>query len=154
MLPDPGHMESIEEPVIEARLIVPREYSAGVMELCQGIRGVPQRMEYIGQKLVVLEYELPLGEVILDFYDKLKSISQGYASFDYEIKDYRPSTIVKMDILINGEPVDALSIIVHRSNAEYRGRLLAEKLKELVPRQQYDVAIQAALGGKIIARET
>lgn len=153
-LPDPGHIETIEEPFIEARIIVPPDYIGGVMGLCQGKRGVQKRMEYIGDKRVVLEYELPLGEVILDFYDKLKSISQGYASFDYEIKDYRPSTIVKMDILINGEPVDALSIIVHRSNAEYRGRQLTEKLKELVPRQQYDVAIQAALGGKIVARET
>lgn len=153
-LPDPGHIEVIEEPFIEARIIVPPAYIGGIMTLCQTKRGVQKRMEYIGDKRVVLEYELPLGEVILDFYDKLKSISQGYASFDYEIKDYRPSNIVKMDILINGEPVDALSVIVHRQDAEYRGRLLAEKLKELVPRQQYDVAIQAALGGKIVARET
>lgn len=153
-LPDPGHIEVIEEPFIEARIIVPPAYIGGIMTLCQTKRGVQKRMEYIGDKRVVLEYELPLGEVILDFYDKLKSISQGYASFDYEIKDYRPSSIVKMDILINGEPVDALSVIVHRQDAEYRGRQLAEKLKELVPRQQYDVAIQAALGGKIVARET
>ena len=153
-LPDPGHIEMIEEPFIEARIIVPPAYIGGVMTLCQGKRGIQKRMEYIGDKRVMLEYELPLGEVILDFYDKLKSISQGYASFDYEIKDYRKSSIVKMDILINAEPVDALSVIVHRDQAEYRGRLLAEKLKELVPRQQYDVAIQAALGGKIIARET
>ena len=124
------------------------------MSLCQGKRGTQKRMEYIGDKRVVLEYELPLGEVILDFYDKLKSLSQGYASFDYEIRDYRTSNIVKMDILINGEPVDALSVIVHRENVEFRGRMLAEKLKELVPRQMFDVAIQAAIGGKILARET
>jgi GTP-binding protein LepA len=153
-LPDPGHIEMIEEPFIEARIIVPPPYIGGVMTLCQGKRGIQKRMEYIGDKRVVLEYELPLGEVIMDFYDKLKSVTQGYASFDYEITDYRPSNIVKMDILINGEPVDALSVIVHRQDAEYRGRLLTEKLKELVPRQQYDVAIQAALGGKIVARET
>ncbi len=153
-LPDPGSIELIEEPFINARVIVPPTYIGGVITLCQNKRGIQKRMEYIGDKRVMLEYELPLGEVILDFYDKLKSISQGYASFDYEICDYRQSNIVKMDILINTEPVDALSVIVHREQSEYRGRLLVDKLKELVPRQQYDVAIQAALGGKIIARET
>ena len=153
-LPDPGAIEFIEEPFINARIIVPPTYIGGVMTLCQNKRGMQKRMEYIGDRRVMLEYELPLGEVILDFYDKLKSISQGYASFDYEICDYRKSNIVKMDILINGDPVDALSVIVHRDQCEYRGRQLAEKLKELVPRQQYDVAIQAAIGGKIVARET
>src|SRR5690606_23805348 len=113
-LPDPGAIEFIEEPFIEARIIVPPTYIGPVMTLCQTKRGIQKRMEYIGEKRVVLEYELPLGEVILDFYDRLKSVSQGYASFDYEMRDYRKSNIVKMDILINGEPVDALSTIVHR----------------------------------------
>ena len=153
-LPDPTNIEFIEEPCIEARVIVPPAYIGGIMTLCQAKRGVQRKMDYIGDKRVVLEYDMPLGEVILDFYDKLKSISQGYASFDYEIRDYRQANIVKLDILINGEPVDALSNIVHRDSAEHRGRQLAEKLKELVPRQMYDVAIQAALGGKIVARET
>ena len=153
-LPDPGQIEEIQEPYIEARIIVPPAYVGAIMTLCMGKRGVQKKMDYIGDKRVSLEFDMPLGEIILDFYDKLKSVSQGYASFDYEIRDYRASDIVKMDILINGEPVDALSNIVHRSSVEHRGRQLAEKLKELVPRQQYDVAIQAAIGGKIIARET
>ena len=153
-LPDPGHIEYIEEPYIEARVIAPPQYVGPIMTLCQNKRGTQKRMEYIGDRRVMLEYELPLGEVIMDFYDKLKSISQGYASFDYEIRDYKKSNIVKMDILINGEPVDALSNIVHRDAVEHRGRQLTEKLKELVPRQMYDVAIQAAIGGKILARET
>jgi GTP-binding protein LepA len=153
-LPDPGHIDYIEEPYIAARIMVPPAYIGSIMTLCQNKRGTQKRMEYVGEKRVMLEYDLPLGEVILDFYDKLKSISQGYASFDYEITDYKKSNIVKMDILINGEPVDALSNIVHRDAVEHRGRQLAEKLKELVPRQMYDVAIQAAIGGKIIARET
>ncbi|MGI8907479.1 MAG: translation elongation factor 4 [Candidatus Sumerlaeaceae bacterium] len=153
-LPDPGHIDYIEEPYIEARVIAPPQYIGPIMTLCQNKRGTQKRMDYIGERRVMLEYDLPLGEVIMDFYDKLKSISQGYASFDYEIRDYKRSNIVKLDILINGEPVDALSNIVHRDAVEHRGRQLAEKLKELVPRQMYDVAIQAAIGGKIIARET
>ena len=153
-LPDPGTIDRIEEPYIEARIMAPPQYVGPIMTLCQNRRGTQKHMSYIGEKRVLLEYDLPLGEVILDFYDKLKSISQGYASFDYEIRDYRPTNMVKLDILINGEIVDALSNIVHRDNSYHRGRALVEKLKELVPRQMYDVAIQAAIGGKILARET
>ncbi len=153
-MPDPGHIDHIDEPYIEARIMVPPQYIGPIITLCQARRGVQKHMGYIGEKRVLLEYDLPLGEVILDFYDKLKSLSQGYASFDYEMRDYRPTDMVKLDILINGEVVDALSNLVHRDNAYHRGRGLAEKLKELVPRQMYDVAIQAAIGGKILARET
>ncbi|MBX7247369.1 MAG: translation elongation factor 4 [Candidatus Sumerlaeaceae bacterium] len=153
-LPDPGSIEMIEEPYIEARIIVPPTYIGPIMTLCQARRGVQKSMSYISENRVLLDYDLPLGEVILDFYDKLKSLSSGYASFDYELRDYRPADMVKLDILINGEIVDALSNIVHRDNSYYRGRQLTEKLKELVPRQMFDVAIQAAIGGKILARET
>ena len=153
-LPDPGHIERIEEPFIEARIIVPPQYIGPIMTLCQSRRGIQKSLNYINDRRVILDYELPLGEVILDFYDRLKSLSQGYASFDYEIRDYRPADMVKLDILINGELCDALSNIVHRDNAYHRGRQLTEKLKELVPRQMFDVAIQAAIGGKILARET
>ncbi|MCX7718281.1 MAG: translation elongation factor 4 [Candidatus Sumerlaeaceae bacterium] len=153
-LPDPGHIDKIEEPYIEARIIVPPQYIGPIMTLCQSRRGIQKHLHYISDKRVILDYEIPLGEVILDFYDRLKSLSQGYASFDYEIRDYRPADMVKLDILINGELCDALSSIVHRDNAYHRGRQLTEKLKELVPRQMFDVAIQAAIGGKILARET
>jgi GTP-binding protein LepA len=153
-LPDPGHIERIEEPFIEARIIVPPQYIGPIMTLCQSRRGIQKSLNYINDRRVILDYELPLGEVILDFYDRLKSLSQGYASFDYEIRDYRPADMVKLDILINGELCDALSNIVHRDHAYHRGRQLTEKLKELVPRQMFDVAIQAAIGGKILARET
>jgi len=153
-LPDPGSIEHIDEPYIEARIMAPPQYVGTIMTLCQNRRGTQKHLSYIGEKRVLLEYDLPLGEVILDFYDKLKSVSQGYASFDYDIRDYRPTNMVKLDILINGEIVDALSNIVHRDNSYHRGRNLVEKLKELVPRQMYDVAIQAAIGGKILARET
>ncbi|RMH24461.1 MAG: elongation factor 4 [Candidatus Hydrogenedentota bacterium] len=153
-MPDPGQIASIEEPYIVARIITPPQYLGAIMTLCQNKRGVQRQMHYITESRVLLEYELPLGEVILDFYDKLKSVSQGYASFDYELADYRPADMVKLDILINGEVVDALSVIVHRDQAYHRGRALVEKLRELVPRQLFDVAIQAAIGGKILARET
>ncbi|MEI7635300.1 MAG: translation elongation factor 4, partial [bacterium] len=153
-MPDAGHVERIEEPYIRARIIVPPAYVGSVMTLCQARRGIHKSMHYIAGKRVLLDYELPLGEVILDFYDKLKSVSQGYASFDYDMLDYRESDMVKLDILINGELVDALSVLVHRANSYHRGRALAEKLKEIVPRQLFDVAIQAAIGGKILARET
>ncbi|AXA36294.1 MAG: elongation factor 4 [Candidatus Sumerlaea sp.] len=153
-MPDPGQIASIEEPYIVARIITPPQYLGAIMTLCQNKRGVQRQMHYITESRVLLEYELPLGEVILDFYDKLKSVSQGYASFDYELADYRPADMVKLDILINGEVVDALSVIVHRDQAYHRGRALVGKLRELVPRQLFDVAIQAAIGGKILARET
>jgi GTP-binding protein LepA len=153
-LPDPGSIDKIEEPYIEARIIMPPQYIGNVMTLCQGKRGIQKSIQFIGERRALLAYELPLSEVILDFYDKLKSLSQGYASFDYDFTDYKETEMVKLDILINGEVVDALSNIVHRENSYYRGRVLTEKLKELVPRQMFDVAIQAAIGGKILARET
>jgi GTP-binding protein LepA len=153
-MPSPGEIEVIEEPFIIARIITPPQYLGNLMQLLQTRRGVQRQMHYITGNRVLLEYELPLGEVILDFYDKLKSLSQGYASFDYELADYRPAEMVKLDILINGEVVDALSTIVHRDQAYQRGRALVEKLRQLVPRQLFEVAIQAAIGGKILARET
>jgi len=132
----------------------PSEHIGGILKLCEDKRGVQLKMEYVSETKVMIDYRLPLNEIVLDFYDKLKSISRGYASLEYEIADYETADLVKMDILINGEPVDALSVIVHRSKADWRGRQLAKKLKELIPRQQYQVAIQAAIGAKIIARET
>jgi GTP-binding protein LepA len=135
-------------------VIVPPEYLGNIMSLCQGKRGIQKQITYMGEKRVMLEYDLPLAEVILDFYDRLKSVSSGYASFDYELSDYKPASIVKMDILVNGEPVDALSHMVHKDQAAYRGRQLCEKLRDLIPRQLFEVALQAAIGGKIIARET
>ncbi|MCX7626223.1 MAG: translation elongation factor 4 [Candidatus Sumerlaeaceae bacterium] len=153
-MPSAGEIDVIEEPFIIARIITPPQYLGNLMQLLQQKRGVQRQMHYITENRVLLEYELPLGEVILDFYDKLKSLSQGYASFDYELADYRPAEMVKLDILINGEVVDALSTIVHRDQAYQRGRALVEKLKELVPRQLFEVAIQAAIGGKVLARET
>ena len=153
-MPDPSIIDHIEEPIIEARMMMPTEFVGSIMKLCQDKRGVQKRMDYITDKRVMLVYDMPLGEVILDFYDKLKSLTRGYASFDYEPNGYMVSKMVKLDILINGDICDALSVIVHRDHAQSRGRALCEKLKELVPRQQYEVAIQAAIGGKIVARET
>lgn len=153
-MPDPGAIDHMEEPYIEARIMVPPAYLGAVMTLCQGKRGTQKQLHYVGDKRVLLVYDMPLSEVILDFYDKLKSVSQGYASFDYDFTDYQRADMVKLDILINGELVDALSSIVHSEHAYHRGRALAEKLKELVPRQLFSVAIQAAIGGKILARET
>ncbi|MDD4279950.1 MAG: elongation factor 4, partial [Candidatus Sumerlaeales bacterium] len=153
-MPDPGAIDMIEEPFIEARIVTPPQYIGNILTLCQKRRGVQRRIDYINDRRAIVDYDLPLGEVVLDFYDKLKSVSQGYASFDYEIRDYRATEMVKLDILINSEVCDALSVIVHRDNAYFRGRALAEKLKDLIPRQMFDVAIQAAIGGKILARET
>jgi GTP-binding protein LepA len=152
-LPDSSAIEYIEEPYINARVIVPPEFLGNIMSLCQTRRGIQKQMSYLGEKRVMLEYELPLAEVIMDFYDRLKSVSSGYASFDYELSDYKASAIVKMDILVNGEPVDALSHMVHKDQAGHRGRQLCEKLRDLIPRQLFEVALQAAIGGKIIARE-
>jgi GTP-binding protein LepA len=152
-LPDQSAIDFIEEPYINARIIVPPEYLGNIMTLCQAKRGIQKQITYMGEKRVMLEYELPLAEVILDFYDRLKSVSSGYASFDYELGDYKPSNIVKLDILVNGEPVDALSHMVHKDQASQRGRVLCEKLRDLIPRQLFEVALQAAIGGKIIARE-
>ncbi len=153
-LPDPTLIERIEEPFIRASVITNTTYIGSIMTLCLGKRGVLIKQEYISGDRVEIIYDLPLGEIVIDFYDKLKSISKGYASFDYHMHDFRPSRLVKMDILLNGEPVDALSTLTHNDNAQAFGRRMCEKLKELIPRQQFDIAIQAAIGAKIIARET
>jgi GTP-binding protein LepA len=152
-MPDAGRIEEIREPIVTVHLYMPQEYVGPVMTLANQKRGVQMNMAYHG-KQVMLTYDLPLGEIVLDFFDKLKSVSRGYASMDYEFKEYRKSDVVKVDILLNGEKVDALSIIVHRTQAQYRGRAVAAKMREIISRQQFDVAIQAAIGGNVIARET
>jgi GTP-binding protein LepA len=154
LLPDPNYREFIEEPYVSASIMSPNEYVGAIMELCQGRRGIFQDMKYLDQRRVMLHYEMPLAEIITDFFDQLKSRSRGYASLDYHFHEYRESRLVKLDILIGGEPVDALSAIVHYDRAQPYGRHLAEKLKKLIPRQLFEVPIQAAIGGKIIARET
>jgi GTP-binding protein LepA len=153
-LPDAGRIETIEEPVITAMVLTPAEHVGGILQLCQDKRGVQKSLEYLASDRVLITYELPFNEVVLDFYDKLKTISRGYASLDYHVTGYWPSPLVKLDILVNGDPVDALSIIVHRDMAYDRGRALASKMRELIPRQMFEVAIQAAIGGRIIARES
>ena len=153
-LPSPIEIEYIEEPYIRARVLTPQEYVGGIMKLAQERRGVQNHMEYPAPNRVMLEYEIPLNEIVLDFYDQLKSISKGYASLDYELIDFRKGALVKLDILLNGEMVDALSMIVPRDKAPFRGRELAKKIKEFIPKQMYEVAIQAAIGAKVIARET
>ena len=153
-LPSPIEIEYIEEPYIRARILTPQEYVGGIMKLAQERRGVQSLMEYPVPNRVMLEYEIPLNEIVLDFYDQLKSISKGYASLDYELIDFRKGALVKLDILLNGEMVDALSMIVPRDKAPFRGRELAKKIKEFIPKQMYEVAIQAAIGAKVIARET
>ena len=152
-LPDQSRTEEIREPIVTVRLYMPQEYVGGVMTLANQKRGMQLNMAYHGRQ-VMLTYDMPLGEIVLDFFDKLKSVSRGYASMDYEFKEYRPADVVKVDILLNGEKVDALSIIVHRSQAQYRGRAVVAKMREIISRQMYDVAIQAAIGSTIIARET
>ncbi len=151
-LPDMSKVEEIREPIVNVNLYMPQEYVGAVITLCTQKRGVQIDMTYHG-KQVLLKYEMPMGEIVLDFFDKLKSVSRGYASMDYEFKEYRASDVVKVDMLINGDKVDALSIIVHRANSQYRGREVAAKMREIIPRQMYDVAIQAAIGANIIARE-
>lgn len=153
-LPDVQDIESIEEPFILASVHVPNEYVGPVLSLCEEKRGIQREIRYLTATRVMIVYELPLNEIVLDFYDRLMSLSKGYASLDYEHLDYRPSSLVRMNVLINGDSVDALSLIVHRDKAQSRGRELVSKMKEFIPRQQYLVAIQAAVGGKIIARET
>ncbi|HXH73117.1 MAG TPA: translation elongation factor 4 [Mariprofundaceae bacterium] len=152
--PDPQRIARIEEPTVTANIFMPEEYVGAMMKLCQERRGQQQDMKFVGQGRVMLVYNLPLAEMVIDFYDKLKSISRGYASMDYELADFRADDVVKLDILVHAEPVDALSLIVHRSIAETRGRDLVKKLRELIPRQQFDVPLQAAIGGRILARET
>ncbi len=153
-LPPPQNIETIEEPIVKLSVHVPPEHVGAVLTLCQDRRGVQVDMKYLTNERVVVTYELPFNEIIFDFHDRLKSVTRGYASMDYEVIGYRANDLVKVDMLVNGEPLDALSIIVHREKAHHKGRALAEKLKEFVPRQQYEVAIQAAIGSKIIARET
>jgi GTP-binding protein LepA len=152
-LPDASKIEEIREPIITATILMPQEYVGPVMTLCNNKRGTQRNMQYLGRQ-VMLTYELPLNEVVMDFFDKLKSVSRGYASLDYEFREFRAADLVKLDILINGDRVDALSLIVHRSNSQYRGRDLAARMRELIPRQMFDVAVQAAIGSHIIARES
>ncbi len=151
-LPDIGTLEAIYEPIITATILLPQEYVGAVMTLCNQKRGVQKNMQYMGRQ-VMLTYEMPMNEVVMDFFDKLKSTSRGYASLDYEFLEFRAADLVKLDILVNSEKVDALSLIVHRSNSVHRGRELVAKMRELIPRQMFDIAVQAAIGGKIIARE-
>jgi GTP-binding protein LepA len=152
-MPDPVKIAEIQEPWIKATILTPDDYLGAVLKLCQDRRGAQVDLNYVGKRAMVV-YELPLNEVVFDFYDRLKSISKGYASFDYQLTDYRPGDLVKMSILVNGEPVDALSMLVHRDRAESRGRAMVEKLRELIPPHMFQIPIQAAIGAKIIARET
>lgn len=152
-LPEPSRIEEIREPMIVVNLLMPQDYVGPVMTLCNNKRGVQRNMQYMGRQ-VMLSYEMPLNEVVLDFFDKLKSVSRGYASMDYEFLEFRAADLVKLDIMVNGERVDALSLIVHRANSVYRGRELVAKMRELIPRQMFDIAIQASIGANIIARET
>jgi GTP-binding protein LepA len=151
-LPDPSRIEEIREPIIRATIIMPQEYVGPVMTLCEQKRGTQVNMHYVGRQ-VILTYDMPLNEIVMDFFDKLKSNSRGYASLDYEFKEFRAGDLVRLDILINGEKVDALSLIVHRETARYRGRELATRMRQLIPRQMFDVAVQAAIGSDVVARE-
>lgn len=154
LMPDPTKILKMEEPIVKVVIHTPSDYIGSILKMCEDKRGKQVKMDYVTDKKVMIEYRIPMNEIVMDFYDRLKSISKGYASLEYEVVDFVESDLVKLDILINDEPIDALSLIVHRSKAQNRGRLLVEKMKELVPRQQYQVAIQAAIGAKIIARET
>ncbi|MBM4262339.1 MAG: elongation factor 4 [Deltaproteobacteria bacterium] len=151
--PSDGNIERIEEPVIQATLHLPQEFVGGVMKICEEKRGTQKEIRYLGPNRVMLVYELPLNEIVVDFYDRLKSLSRGYASMDYEVAGYRAADLVKLDVRINGDLVDAMSMIVHRNNAYYRGRDLVQKMRELIPRQMFEVVIQAAIGSRIISRE-
>lgn len=152
-LPDPGSIREMREPIVQANILVPQDYLGQVIGLCVEKRGIQKNMQFVGQQVQVT-YELPMAEVVLDFFDRLKSVSRGYASLEYNFIRFEPAKLVRMDILINSDRVDALAVILHKDNAQYRGRLLCEKMKDLIPRQMFDVAIQAALGGKVIARTT
>jgi GTP-binding protein LepA len=152
-LPPTHTIEDIREPIIEANILVPQDYVGAVIGLCEEKRGNQIGIQYLGGQ-VSINYELPLSEVVLDFFDRLKSVSRGYASFDYHFLRFQSGPFVRVDVLINGERVDALAVIVHRDHVQHRGRVLTEKMKELIPRQMFDVAIQAAVGGRIVARQT
>ena len=152
-MPEPNYIKTIKEPWIDATLITPDEYLGNIIKLCEEKRGLQNNLSYSGNR-AILKYKLPLNEVVFDFYDRLKSISSGYASFDYEITDYKEGDLIKLSVLVNAEPVDALSMIIHREFAVRQGRLICEKLKELIPRHQFQIPVQAAIGGKVIARET
>jgi len=152
-MPEPNYIKSIEEPWIKATIISPDEYLGSILKLCEEKRGIQKNLSYSGNR-AVLSYELPLNEVVFDFYDRIKSISSGYASFDYEISDYREGDLIKLSILVNEQSVDALSMIIHKDFAMKQGRLICERLKELIPKHQFQIPIQAAIGGKIVARET
>ena len=154
LLPDPTKIDYLEEPFAEVQIHSPTEYMGGLLKLCEEKRGIQEGIEYIASDKAIVKYKIPLNEMILDFHDRLKSLSRGYASMDYELVGYEQADLVKMDVLLNGEIIDALSVIVHRSQAQQKGRYLAKRLKEIIPRQQFQVAIQAAIGAKIIARET
>jgi GTP-binding protein LepA len=153
-LPDAGRITKLEEPIITATIITPSEFVGGILQLCQDKRGIQKSLEYLTSDRVLITYELPFAEVVLDFYDKLKTLSRGYASLDYHVTGFWESPLVKMDILVNGDPVDALSLILHRESAYERGKALVSKMRELIPRQMFEVAIQAAIGTRIIARES
>jgi GTP-binding protein LepA len=153
-MPSSGDIDNIIEPIVRAEIITPKKYIGSIMTLCQKKRGVYKTTQYLSKDKAQLLYNLPLGEIIFDFYDKLKSISSGYASFDYELKEFKKASLQKLDILIHGEPVDALSVICHSDDAYHRGVALCSKLKELIPRQMFEVAIQASLNNRIIARST
>ncbi|MEK7725513.1 MAG: elongation factor 4, partial [Acidobacteriota bacterium] len=153
-MPDTGRIEKIEEPFIEATILTGDAFLGGILPLLDEKRGVQKKFEYITDNRVMLVYELPLNEIVLDFYDRLKSVSRGYASLDYHFLDYKESDLVKLDILVSGEPVDALALILHRATADKKGRAIAAKMKELIPRQLFEVPIQAAIGNRVIARET
>jgi GTP-binding protein LepA len=153
-LPSESDIEQIEEPVIQATIHLPQEFLGGVLGICEEKRGSQKEIRYLGPKRVMLVYELPLNEIVVDFYDRLKSVSRGYASMDYEMAGYRPAELVKLDVRINGDVVDAMSMIVHRDKAYYRGRELVQRMRALIPRQLFEVVIQAAIGSRIIARES
>jgi GTP-binding protein LepA len=153
-IPEPQYIRQIEEPIVTATIVTRSDFVGNILKLCEERRGIQKRLEYVSEDRVLIEYELPLNEIVLDFYDKLKSMSKGYASFDYAISGIRASKLVKLDILVNGDPIDALSVIVHTEKSFMRAQALTRKMKELIPRQMYEVAIQAAIGRRIIARTT
>ena len=153
-LPPVGSIDTIEEPVVTALVLTSDEFVGPILKLCEDKRGIQKGLEYVSSSRVLITYELPLGEIVLDFYDRLKSVSRGYASLDYHMSGYRVGPLVKLDLLVNGDPVDALSLIVHKEGAYVRGRALVDRMRQLIPRQMFEVAIQAAIGSRVIARES